>query len=73
VALRHVARPAQGTEPIVRVGDVEVKLERRRVEVNGRAQAHSLHVYVARLLKASWTSLTLNLGACPRVDSASHP
>jgi two-component system, OmpR family, KDP operon response regulator KdpE len=89
VALRHVAQPAQGTAPIVRVGDVEVNLEQRRVTVNGqdvhltptewdltrtfvthpdkvltermildavwgggyRAQAHSLHVYVARLRK----------------------
>lgn len=89
VALRHVARPAQGTEAVVRLGDVEVNLERRRVEVRGRevhltptewdltklfvthpdkvltermileavwgggyqAQAHSLHVYVARLRK----------------------
>ena len=89
VALRHVARPAQGTEPIVRVGDVEVNIEGRRVQVDGqevhltptewdlaklfvthpdkvltermileavwgggyRAQAHSLHVYVARLRK----------------------
>jgi two-component system, OmpR family, KDP operon response regulator KdpE len=89
VALRHVARPAQGTDPIVRVGDIAVNLERRRVEVDGhevhltptewdltkmfvthpdkvltermileaiwgggyRAQAHSLHVYIARLRK----------------------
>ena len=89
VALRHAARPAVGTEPVIRVGEVEVDLERRRVLVAGRevhlsptewdlvklfvthpdkvltdrmimqavwgsaypAQAHSLHVYVARLRK----------------------
>jgi two-component system KDP operon response regulator KdpE len=35
VALRHAARPAAGTEPIVRVGDLEVDLDRRRVVVHG--------------------------------------
>src|SRR6266851_5778098 len=29
VALRHAARPAQGTEPIIKVGELEVNLERR--------------------------------------------
>jgi len=89
VALRHAAKPASGTEPIIRLGDIEVDLERRRVtsadqpvhltptewdlmklfvtspdkvltdrmilqSVWGsayRSQAHSLHVYVARLRK----------------------
>jgi two-component system KDP operon response regulator KdpE len=89
VALRHSARPASGVEPVVRVGDVEMDMERRRVSVAGAdvhltptewdllklfatnpdklltdrmitdsvwgssypAQAHSLHVYVARLRK----------------------
>jgi two-component system KDP operon response regulator KdpE len=31
VALRHVARPDQGSAPIIRVGELEVDLERRRV------------------------------------------
>jgi two-component system, OmpR family, KDP operon response regulator KdpE len=89
VALRHAARPSVGTEPVIRFGDLEVDLERRRVLLAGRevhlsptewdlvklfvthpdkvltdqmilravwgsaypAQAHSLHVYVARLRK----------------------
>jgi two-component system KDP operon response regulator KdpE len=89
VALRHAARPAAGTEPIIRLGDIEVDLERRRVTSSGQqihltptewdlmklfvtspdkvltdrmilqavwgsaypSQAHSLHVYVARLRK----------------------
>src|SRR5207248_5288322 len=89
VALRHSARPSTGTEPIIRLGDIEVVLEQRRVMSSGqvvhvtptewdllklfvtspdkvltdrmilqavwgsayRSQAHSLHVYVARLRK----------------------
>jgi two-component system KDP operon response regulator KdpE len=89
VALRHAARPAAGTQAVVRVGEVELDMERRRVSVAGAdvhltptewdllklfvtnpdklltdrmitdavwassypAQAHSLHVYVARLRK----------------------
>jgi two-component system, OmpR family, KDP operon response regulator KdpE len=35
VALRHAARPAIGTDPVIRIGDVEVDLERRRVQVDG--------------------------------------
>jgi two-component system KDP operon response regulator KdpE len=87
VALRHAAGPPAGTEAVIRVGDLEVDLDRRRVTVNEvsvhltptewdlvklfvahpdkvltdrmiteavwgasyAAQAHSLHVYVARL------------------------
>jgi len=89
VALRHVARPAQGAEAIFRTGNLAVDLEHRRVTVNGHevhltpteyellkvlishpdkvftdrmllqqvwganygAEAHYLHVYVARLRK----------------------
>jgi len=89
VALRHAAKPSAGTEPVIRLGNLEVDLERRRVLVGGaevhltptewdlvklftshpdkvltdhmimdsiwgashRAQAHSLHVYIARLRK----------------------
>jgi two-component system KDP operon response regulator KdpE len=89
VALRHAAKPSVGTEPIIRIGELEVDLERRRVLVAGTevhltptewdlvklfcahpdkvltdrmimdsvwgagyaAQAHSLHVYIARLRK----------------------
>jgi len=89
VALRHVAAPPQGTEPVVVSGDLTVDLEHRRVRLFGRElhltpteydllkifvtnpdkvftdrvlvetvwgvayrqQAHSLHVYVARLRK----------------------
>ena len=89
VALRHAAKPSTGTEPIIRLGEIEVDLEHRRVTANGqpvhltptewdllklfvtspdkvltdrmilqavwgsayRSQAHSLHVYVARLRK----------------------
>jgi two-component system KDP operon response regulator KdpE len=89
VALRHAAKPSTGTEPIIRLGEIEVDLERRRVTTNGqavhltptewdllklfvtspdkvltdrmilqavwgsayRSQAHSLHVYIARLRK----------------------
>jgi two-component system KDP operon response regulator KdpE len=89
VALRHAARPPAGTEPVVRLNDLELDMERRRVTVGGSdvhltptewdllklfaanpdkvltdrmitdavwgssypAQAHSLHVYVARLRK----------------------
>jgi len=89
VALRHAARPNAGTEPVIRLGELEVDLERRKLSVAGaevhltptewdlvklftahpdkvltdrmimdsvwgatyRAQAHSLHVYVARLRK----------------------
>lgn len=39
VALRHAARPAAGTEPILRLGDLEVDMDRRRVAVNG-TQVH---------------------------------
>jgi two-component system KDP operon response regulator KdpE len=89
VALRHAAKPSAGTDPVIRLGELEVDLERRRLLVAGvevhltptewdlvklftshpdkvltdrmimdsvwgaayRAQAHSLHVYVARLRK----------------------
>jgi two-component system KDP operon response regulator KdpE len=89
VALRHAAKPATGTEPIIRLGEIELDLERRRVTSAAqpvhltptewdlmklfvtsadkvltdrmilqavwgsayRSQAHSLHVYVARLRK----------------------
>jgi two-component system, OmpR family, KDP operon response regulator KdpE len=94
VALRHAAKPAAGVDPIIRLGDVEVDLERRRVTSSGEpvhltptewdllklfvtspdkvltdtmilravwgsalpSQAHSLHVYVARLRKKLETS-----------------
>ena len=97
VALRHAARPAAGIEPIARLGDLEIDMDRRRVVVQGTevhltptewdliklfaahqdkvltdrmiteavwgasyaAQAHSLHVYVARLRK----KLEANSGA----------
>jgi two-component system KDP operon response regulator KdpE len=36
VALRHAARPPQGTAPVFRTGELEVDLERRRVAVGGR-------------------------------------
>ncbi|MBV9580138.1 MAG: response regulator transcription factor [Chloroflexi bacterium] len=89
VALRHAARPATGTDPVVRFSDLEIDMEHRRVSLAGSdvhltptewdllklfatnpdklltdrmitdavwgssypAQAHSLHVYVARLRK----------------------
>ena len=35
VALRHAARPTAGTEPIIRFGDFEVDMDRRRVAVRG--------------------------------------
>ncbi len=35
VALRHAARPAQGSEAVYRTGDLEVDLEHRRVRVGG--------------------------------------
>jgi two-component system KDP operon response regulator KdpE len=35
VALRHAAHPATGTEPVLRFGDLELDLERRRVTVGG--------------------------------------
>src|SRR5438105_11194262 len=35
VALRHTARPATGIDPIIRLGDIEVDLERRRVTSSG--------------------------------------
>ena len=31
VALRHAARPDAGTEPVIRLGDLEVDLEHRRL------------------------------------------
>jgi two-component system KDP operon response regulator KdpE len=89
VAVRHAARPNAGTDPVIRLGELEVDLERRKLLVSGAevrltptewdlvklftahpdkvltdrmimdsvwgatypAQAHSLHVYVARLRK----------------------
>src|SRR5262249_38531349 len=36
VALRHAARPATGVEPVIRVGDIEVDLERRSVTSGGQ-------------------------------------
>ena len=36
VALRHVARPPRGTEPVFATGDLRVDLERRSVSVHGR-------------------------------------
>jgi two-component system KDP operon response regulator KdpE len=35
VALRHAAGPTTGTEPVIRVGELEVNLERRRVVAGG--------------------------------------
>ncbi len=37
VALRHAARPAEGTEAVIRFGDIEVDMDRRRVAVQGAA------------------------------------
>ena len=89
VALRHAATPNAGSDPVIRIGDIEVDLEHRRVSSAGQevhltptewdlmklfatspdkvltdrailqavwgsaypSQAHSLHVYVARLRK----------------------
>jgi two-component system, OmpR family, KDP operon response regulator KdpE len=34
VALRHAARPSAGTEPVIRFGEIEVDLERRRLTVS---------------------------------------
>ncbi|MDE3112787.1 MAG: response regulator transcription factor [Chloroflexota bacterium] len=36
VLLRHVARPSQGTEPVFRVRDLTVDVERRQVTVAGK-------------------------------------
>ena len=36
VALRHAARPAHGTAAVIRAGDIEVDLDRRRVTVRGQ-------------------------------------
>jgi two-component system, OmpR family, KDP operon response regulator KdpE len=35
VALRHAAHPSAGTEPIIRLGELEIDLDRRRVAVDG--------------------------------------
>src|SRR5437763_12489461 len=35
VALRHAAHPSTGTEPVIRFGDLELDLERRRVTLGG--------------------------------------
>jgi two-component system KDP operon response regulator KdpE len=35
VALRHAAGPAAGTEPVIRLGEIEVNLETRRLMSNG--------------------------------------
>jgi two-component system KDP operon response regulator KdpE len=35
VALRHAAGPSAGTEPIIRLGDLELDIERRRVTSDG--------------------------------------
>jgi two-component system, OmpR family, KDP operon response regulator KdpE len=39
VALRHAARPASGSEPVFRVGELEIDFERRRVGLAG-AELH---------------------------------
>jgi two-component system, OmpR family, KDP operon response regulator KdpE len=39
VALRHAARPQAGTEPVIRLGELEVDLERRKLSVAG-AEVH---------------------------------
>ena len=36
VALRHAARPARGADPVFRAGSLEVNLERRQVQVDGK-------------------------------------
>lgn len=36
VAIRHLAGPTSGTEPLQRAGDIEVDLERRQVRVSGQ-------------------------------------
>jgi two-component system, OmpR family, KDP operon response regulator KdpE len=35
VALRHAARPPSGTDPIIKMGDFEIDMDRRRVAVLG--------------------------------------
>jgi two-component system KDP operon response regulator KdpE len=35
VAIRHAAGPSSGTRPVIRLGDVEIDLERRRLLVQG--------------------------------------
>lgn len=35
VALRHAASPAAGTEPVIKLGEVEVNLEKRQLVANG--------------------------------------
>jgi two-component system KDP operon response regulator KdpE len=39
VALRHAAGPTSGTEPVIKLGELEVNLERRRVMAGG-AEVH---------------------------------
>jgi two-component system KDP operon response regulator KdpE len=50
VALRHAARPPTGTEAVVRLGDLEVDLDRRQVTVLGS---------VVRLTPTEWDLLKL--------------
>jgi two-component system KDP operon response regulator KdpE len=39
VALRHAARPATGTDPVIKMGDLEIDMDRRRASVIG-AEVH---------------------------------
>jgi len=50
VALRHAARPQEGTAPIIRSGDLELDLQRRKVLVGGRE---------VRLTPTEWDLLKL--------------
>jgi two-component system, OmpR family, KDP operon response regulator KdpE len=41
LALRHAAKPNIGTEPVIRLGDLVVDLERRRLLVAGVEEEHA--------------------------------
>jgi len=53
VALRHAAHPASGTEPIVKFGDLEVDMDRRRITVQGE---------VVHLTPTEWDLIKLFAG-----------
>ncbi len=78
VALRHVARPASGAEPVFRSGDLEIDLERRRVRVGGKeirltpTEYDLLRAFVARPDKVLTDRMLLQEVWGPEYGSEAH-
>lgn len=78
VALRHVARPESGTEPVFRTGDLVVDMEHRRVIVGGKdihlspTEYELLKIFIAHQNKVLTNRTLLHQVWGPQYRSEGH-